>query len=177
MSYFAGGSIVIEDFDEERSITHVNLQVIDPAYANIGSVTQDLDEIKDGILGVIVGKVRYTRLNIDAPEDGAEVTNIQAAREGKWLVTYKDTTQYLDALNAIDNPGYGQPFKFEIGTADRTKLTSLSGSDELDLLTGAGAALVAALEPNIRSPYNQSAEAGVTPTNQIIKVKYVGRNN
>lgn len=175
MSFFAGGSIIIEDYNEERSATQVNLQVIDALYANIGSVTQDLDEIKDGILGIIVGKVRYTRLTIDAPEDADDVTNVQAAREGKWLVTYKDTTQFLDALEAIDNPGFGKIFKFEIATADRTKLAG--GSDDLVITSGAGATFVAAIEPNIRSPYNRSAEAGVTPTNEILSVKYVGRNN
>ena len=172
---FAKGSISIDDYDAENSRTNVNLQIIDAAYANIGSVTQDLDEIKDAVLTIITGRVRKTFLSISTLEDQAPITNVQAAREGKWLVTYKDTTEFLDALNAINNPGFGQPFKFEIPTADRTKLAA--NSDFLNIATGVGAAFVAAIEPNIRSPYNQAAEAGVTPTNKVLSVQYIGKNN
>jgi hypothetical protein len=173
----ANGSVVVADYDREISLTNFNLQQVDAAYANIGSVTQDLDELKDAILTLILGEVRKTNFSVISPESEDPVTNQQAAREAKWLVTYKDTTPYLDGLNAIPNPGYGKVFTFEIPTANRALLAA--NSDTLDITTALSVGKVAAttFAANIRSPYNRSAEAGVTPTNEILSIKAVGRNN
>lgn len=178
------GSITIEDYNGEKSITNVNLQDLDAAGSNFGSISQDLDEIKDGILAVVIGQVRHTTLTFKYPESAAPVTNVQAAREGKWLVTYKDQTQYLGPANTINNPGYGKLFTFEIPCANRALLSG--NTDELDLSAGAGATLRVALigDPttapvtpgNIRSPFNRAASV-VNPPNELVSVKYVGRNN
>lgn len=169
-------SIVIEDYNGEKSACKPNLQDMDGAGTLFGSIAQDLDEIKDAILTVITGEVRYAQLSLKYPESASAVTDVQAAREGKWLVTYRDDTEYLDGANTINNPGYGQLFSFEIACADRTLLSN--NQDEADLAeVTVWAPFVAAMEPNIRSPYNRSAGAGVTPTNTIVSVKYVGRNN
>lgn len=169
------GSIVIEDYDGERSTTKPNLQDMDAGATNFGSITQDLDEIKDAILTVIRGEVRHVQVSIQYPESGAVVSDVEATREGKWLVTFRDTTQYLDAANVINNPGYNQLFNFEIACADRTQLPA--NLDVVDLATGNWPAFVTAIEANIRSPYNRSAGAGVIPSNEVVSVQYVGRNN
>jgi len=173
----SNGSIVIQDYDSEISLTNINLQNIDAIGADYGSITQDLDEVKDAILTLILGKVRKVNYGVIFPETEAAVTDKQAARETKWLVTYKDTTQFLDGANAIDNPGFGKVFTFEIATANRALLAA--NSDTLDITTTASVGKLAAdvFAANIRSPYNRSAEAGVTPTNQILSIKAVGRNN
>ncbi|MBX3082789.1 MAG: hypothetical protein KF716_14210 [Anaerolineae bacterium] len=169
----SNGTITVEDYDGERSTISVNLQDIDTTGSNYGSVTQDLDEIKDAVLPLIRGQVRYTQLSVQFPESAAAVSDKEAAREAKWLVTYKDTTQYLATGNLVANPGFGKLFTFEIPTANRSLLAN--NSDELALDTGAGATAKAALEPNLRSPFNR-ASAGVTPTNEVVSIKYVGRN-
>lgn len=168
-------SIVIEDYDGEKSSVRPNLQDADAGATNYGSLATDLDEIKDAILTVITGEVRYTQLGVKFPESVAAVSDAQAAREGKWLVTMQDTTQYLDAANLINNSGYMSLFSFEIPTADRTLLPA--NSDKVDLTEATiWAPFVAAMEANVRSPSNRSAGAGVTPTQTVLEIKYVGRN-
>lgn len=168
----ANGTISIEDYNGEKSSLNVNLQDIDAAGTNYGSVTQDLDEVKDAILPLIRGVVRYAQLGVQFPESAAAVTDKEAAREAKWLVTYKDTTQFLGAANTVANPGFGKLFTFEIPTANRSLLSN--NRDELDLgVAGVGQTAKLALEPNIRSPFNRTA---VTPTNEVVSIKYVGRN-
>jgi hypothetical protein len=168
-------SIVIEDYDGERSSVRPNLQDADAGATNYGSLATDLDEIKDSILTVITGEVRYAQLGVQFPESVAAVTDNQAAREGKWLVTMRDTTQYMDSGNLINNPGYMKLFSFEIPTADRTLLPT--NSDTVDLTEATTwAPFVASMEANCRSPYNRSAGAGVTPTQVVVEIKYVGRN-
>jgi hypothetical protein len=170
------GVIQVEDYDGEKSSVHFNLQDIDLGELNYGSVAQDLDELKDSVLTVTRGVVRHAALTVKYNESGAAVTDVEAAREGKWLVTYRDTTQYLDSLNVIENPGFNNLYKVEIPCADRTLLEA--NSDEADLTEAVvWAPFVTSLEANLRSPTNRSAQFGVTPTNKIVSIKYVGRNN
>lgn len=166
------GSITIEDYNNEKSVMTFSLQDVDALASNFGSITQDADEVKDAILPLTLGAVRQVTVSAQYPESAAAVTDKQAAREAKWLVTYKDTTQYLGAANTVPNPGFGKLFSFEIPCANRSLLTD--NKDELDLDDGPGATAKAALEPNIRSPFNRSA--AVTPTNQIVSIRFVGRN-
>lgn len=167
------GFVTIEDMDHEISTTSFWLQ--DVGAGNYASVTQDLDEVKDGIITVIRGEVRQTGFTKTFLESFDAVTDAEAQRENKWLVTYRDTTQFLDALNTIANPGYGKVFNIEIATA---KLTGILLDDRgvMDVSAGStGEDFVAAIQPNIRSPYNNSA-AG-TPTVLILEIAHVGRNN
>lgn len=168
-------SIMIEDYNGEKSVIRPNLQDADAGATNYGSLATDLDEIKDAILTVITGEIRYAQLGVKFPESVAAVTDVQAAREGKWLVTMMDTTQYLDSANLINNPGYMVPFSFEIPTADRTLLAG--NEDKVDLSEATTwAPFVTAMEANVRSPTNRSAGAGVTPTQEVVSIVYVGRN-
>lgn len=171
----SNGSIVIEDYSKERSTFNPNVQDLDAAGALFGSISTDLDEIKDAIQPLIRGVIRHSTLSFKYPESDDPVTDVEAARETKWLVTYRDTTEYLGALNTVPNPGFNQLFSFEIPTAKRSLLSG--NSDTLDITTGGsvGAVAKAALEPNIRSPYNRAASG--TPTNRIEEIKFVGRNN
>lgn len=168
-----GGTIQIADWDGETSNVQPNLPDATAALANANNLATDLDEIKDAVAALIRGVIRKVVLCFTFPESGAEVTDIEASREGKWLVSYRDNTPFLGAANTFPNPGYTKLFSFEIPTADRTLLPD--GTDELDLTDGAVAPSVAALEANIRSPYNRNA-GGVTVVNVIESIKYVGRD-
>lgn len=167
-------SIVIEDYNGEKSSIRPNMQAADAGATNYGSLATDLDEIKDAVATVITGEIRYTQLGVKFDESAAAVTDQQAAREGKWLVTMRDTTQFLDGANAIQNPGYNRLFAFEIPTADRTQLPT--NSDKADLGTAPWVDFVTDIEANVRSPWNNAAGAGVTPTQTVVSVEYVGRN-
>jgi len=170
------GTIEIEDYDREITTVSVNLQNIDTAGTNYGSVAQDLDEIKDSILTVIKGEVRNVTLHKQFRESDDVVTDQEAQRETKWLVTMRDTLQYLDVLNAVPNPGYMQLFTFEIGTADLQYLTTSPPSDNMYVVDpSVGYTFVTSLAANCRSPWNNNPETGVTPTQIVVAVRHVGR--
>lgn len=164
--------VTVEDYDGETSNVVVNLQDVAPG-AGYDSLMADADEIEQGIDALTIGVIRGYKISTQHQGSTAAVTNIQAARESKWVVTYRDTTELLNATPGLGNPGYNKLFSFEIPCADRTLLAG--GSDELDLTAPAIAAAIALLEPNIRSPYNRGA-AGLTPTNDIVSIRFVGRN-
>lgn len=166
--------ITIEDYNQETST--VSFSVQDVSAVNFASVTQDIDEVKDALLTVISGEVRQVGFTKTYPESFATVTDTTAQRERKWLVVYRDTTQFLDELNTMANPGYGKLFTMEIATADLSIANILKPqSDEMDLTEAVvGAPFVSAIEANVRSPYNGNAFA---PSIDVIRVVHVGRNS
>jgi hypothetical protein len=170
----ANGFIQIEDYSGQRSSVNPNLQDMDAAGTVFGSISQDLDEIKDGIALLIRGIIRYSKLSLEYPESADPVIDVEANREGKWELTYRDNTPYLGAASTVANPGYNHLFKLEIPCADRSLLGP--NTEFLDLEDPAVEPSVTALEPNIRSPYNRATAQAVTPSNIIVQIKYVGRN-
>jgi hypothetical protein len=162
--------ITIEDFSKEKST--VRFWVQDISSSNYDSVVTDIDEVKNSILTVIDGEVRVAGFSKTYPNSATAVTDPNAQRESKWLVSYRDTSQFLDVANAVANPGYLKLFSAEIGTADNDLLTT-AGSDDLDLVDGGVvAAFVASWEANVRSPYNHSANA---PSISVERITLVGR--
>lgn len=171
------GFVNMRDWGNEPTSVSFALQDVD--VLNIESVEQDLDEIKDGCLAFLGGEVLsvgYTKTIYEAPNP---VTDSAAQREAKWVLTYRDDTQFLDAANTIANPGYRKLFTVEFGTAitkDGGGDTYLSpNSDLADPTDTEVDAFLDAILPNIRSPYNHTA--AVTPTNTFVQLKYVGRNS
>jgi hypothetical protein len=170
------GTVEIEDYDREITTVSINLQNIDAAGSNYGSVTQDLDEIKDSILTVIKGEVRQTTIHKMFRESDTVVTDPEAQRETKWLVTMRDTLEFLDVLNAVPNPGYMQLFTFEVGTADLQYLTTDPASDNMLVSDpSVGFDFITSMAANARSPWNNNPEAGVTPTQIVVATRHVGR--
>jgi len=167
-------TIQIEDFSREKSTTSINVQNINTGGVNYASVEQDVDELKDAILTVTLGEVRHVEITKRFPESVATVTETSAQREEKWLVTMKDTLSHLDGgAGQNPNPGYGQLFSFEIACPDTQYL--IDGQDYMDLEAATPAAFVASLEANARSPWNNNPAAAVTPTQEVVSVKLVGR--
>lgn len=168
------GTVSIEDASGETSTIRFNIQdysLIPTAPNNIGSVSQDLDELKDAVALITLGEIRKVNLGKDFPESAAPVTDVNAQRERKWLVTMRDETQFLDPTNAVPNPGYLRTFQFEVPCANLALLRA--GSDEIDLANATVIQFVTAVQLNIRSPWNSSAL--VTPTNRVISIRHVGR--
>lgn len=163
----------IEDFSKETST--VQWWTEDLSATNYATLTQDIDEVKDAILTVIDGEVRVVGFTKTFPESSSEVTDPNAQRESKWLISYRDTTQFLDALNTVANPGYLKLFSAEVATADKDLLT-VAGSDDLDLTDGGVVeAFVTNWEANVRSPYNHVAPAAQATIN-VERITIVGRN-
>lgn len=168
------GTVTIEDYNGEQTTTQVHLQNIDATGSNYAAVQTDLDEIKTSILTVIRGEVRKVTLSKAFPESDSAVTDVEAQRETKWLVTMRDTLAYLDLLSATPNPGYLQLFSFEVGTADLTHLNL--NADTMDVTDAPGDAFLASMEANTRSPWNNNPQIGVTPTQIVVSIVHVGRN-
>lgn len=163
------GNITIKDYDGEKTTTQVRLANIGIAGATYASETQNLDEIKDAIIGVIIGAVIESSITDVFTEPAGAALVKAAQRELKWNVVYRDTSQFSDALNTVPNYGYNQLFNMEIGTANTALLSSVPGAKDLmDISAGAGLTLKTTLESNARSPYG-----GVIA---IEKVVLVGRN-
>lgn len=166
--------VTVEDYSQEKST--VSFWVQDMSGLNYDSVAQDVDEVKDAILALTLGAVRVAGITKEFPESGADVTDPNAQRERKALIVYQDQTQFLDAGNTIANPGYLKLFTLELPAA---KVEDGSGtsylkedSDEYDLANADIAAFIAVIEANVRSPYNNSAQA---PAIKVVKMTKVGR--
>lgn len=172
-----------EDRSLETSGTSVHVQ--DIGAINYASVTQDIDELKDAmaaVSGCVVRKASFTK---DFPESFDSVPDTAGDREAKWLVRMRDTTQFLGAGNTVANPGFGKVFTFTIpGALKETDQgeevylpTRLLNSDVADIVGNPEmAALVTSIEANARSPWNHTGANG-TPTQEVIEILYVGRNN
>lgn len=163
------GNITIKDFDGEKTTTQVRLANIGILGATYASETQNLDEIKDAVIGVILGQVIESAITDVFTEPAGGAIPNTAQRELKWNVVYRDTSQYSDAGNTVPNYGYNQLFNMEIGTANPALLSTVPGAKDLmDVSAGAGLTLKNSLEANMRSPYG-----GLIA---VEKVVLVGRN-
>jgi hypothetical protein len=161
----------VVDYDGEQSSTKIWVQ--DIGAGNYAAVTQDIDELKDAILTLILGNVLYAGFSKQFPENPAQVTDQDAQREAKWLVTYRDTLQFLDApTNVVANTGYGKVFNVEIPCANLNLLTG--NVDSIDLTAGVGLAFKTAFEANARSPYNHTSTAA-SGWVELLEVRHVGR--
>lgn len=159
-------TFTIEDYDAERSTMQLN---IGPLTAiNFTAVRDGIDAVKAALPALIDGEVRKTTISEQFAESTAPVTDQNAQRETKWLVTYRDITPFLDVADAIQNVGYGNLYTVEIPTAD---LGLLDGnSDTLDLADPAVAPFVTAFEAIQNSP------TGGNET-EIVSIRHVGRKS
>ena len=160
----------IEDYSNETGRSTIN--VGDISLATIQVVQDAVDDLKLALQPIILGQIRQIGLNQTFIESGAAVTDPNAQRETKFLVRYRDTNQYLGALNTAPNPGYNQVFNVEIPTAElATHL--VPGTDVVDMANAEIAAFVTAFEAVARSPYNQFS---TNPTIDVVEILFVGRN-
>lgn len=140
--------------------------------ANFTAKRDAIDDLKATLPGLTRGEIRKTSINEVFAESNAAVTSPEAQREDKWLVTYRDETQFLDVANTINNAGFGNLYQKEMPTADRALLTG--GSSELNItpVTGNAAALafITAFEAVENSP------TGGNEIN-VVSIAYVGRGS
>jgi hypothetical protein len=154
-----------EDYNFESSNTGVNIGPL--SAANFTAKRAAINTLETAVQAITLGELRRTSINEVFAISSASVTDKNAQRERKWLVTLRDNTQFFDGANTINNPGYGNLFKIEVPTAD---LSLLSGNnDQLDLTIPAVATFVTALEAVANSPTGGN-ECVVT------KIEHVGRN-
>ena len=168
------GFISVSDHENEKS--QVLVWVQDVGAGNYGSVTQDLDEIKDAIATISLGTVGQAGFTKTFPEAaGFPSADANSQRETKWLVTFQDVVPYLDALGTVANPGYLKIFTADIPCADLSLLPD--GKKELNLTDGGVVeAFVDAWEANVRTSYNHTSAYAQAQRVQVLSIQHTGRN-
>lgn len=159
-------SFTIEDYDGEKSTMSLNLGPI--TAANFTALRAALDTLKAATQAMIDGRLRKTSITEQFAEDAAAVSVTSAQRESKFLVTYRDVTQFLDVANTINNVGFGNLYSVEIPAA---KLSLLSGNtDLLNLADSTVSDFVEAFEAVQNSPTGGNEI-------QVVSIRHVGRNS
>lgn len=171
MSAQSSYSLKYQDFSKEKStVTYTGVQLDGANYNAQLVLAHNLRSATNNItLGAMIEEtVVSERLASDQPVP----TDKSCQRERKWLIAFKDVTQYHDfPLTAFPNTGYGKKFTLDVPTAD-LELLPAGHSDVIDPgaagLDAAITAYIAAFEAFQRSPYNGAVE--------ITEIVAVGRN-
>lgn len=164
----AGYSIV----DYSGEVSTLSGYIEQPTAANLPALLTDIGTMRGAIEGITLGivqrefaQVTNTKLTGDVPTDP------DAQRERKWLVIAVDTLEFLDQVNAVLNPYFGETFTMEIPTAkfhDDTEGDLLvPGTDLADPTNPLIVAFVDAYEDMFRS------KSIGTP--QVLEMRAVGR--
>jgi len=147
-----------------RDMTAGTIAALLTEAATLGSA---IDDLSGGTLG------KSQLIQDSANFNATPPTDPNAQRERKWLVRYRDITQFYDAPStAFPNAGYGKTFTLEIPTADLSLLPA-GHSDVIDAdaagLNAAITAYITAFEAFQKSPYNGDVE--------LVELVAVGRNS
>lgn len=160
-----------QDFSKEEStVKYTSVKLDGDNYDAQIVLAHNLRTATDNItLGARIQETVVSERNNSA---AATPTNTAAQRENKWLIAYRDVTQYYDAPStAFPNAGYGKKFTLDVPTADLSLLPS-GHSDTIDPaasgLPSAITAYITAFEAFQKSPYNGDVE--------ITEIVAVGRN-
>lgn len=158
--------------DYSKEVAQMGVQATELTAANFVAQQTLRDAFFEATLDVILGVSTQVQTSIIARDVTIPPTNTAAQRENKWLVSYRDNSEFVPGAPGVNNPGYGKYFNVEIPTADVTDASLFkAGSDEANW-EGAGADtqwtdFVAAFQGYVRSPYN-----GVP---LIVFIEFVGR--
>jgi len=145
-------TFAIEDYDypvnKKRSSSSVNIGPL--TAANFTAKRAAVNTLEAAIQGLILGELRKTTISENFAISSNPVSDPNAQRGVKWLVTYRDDTQFLDVGNTINNVGFGNLYDLEIPCADPNLLAN--NDDTLDLAGTEAAAFVTAFEAIQNSP-------------------------
>ncbi len=168
-----GGFIGFRDYDREASgfsftIPNVGGVVpLAPTYILFDNLRASLPAITRGLL--VSQKVS---INDQYASSAAAATDPNANREEKWLVTWEDTSPFLDILNTVQNSNYLKIFNTEIPTAD----LSLRVNNQAIVWTEGGVNNVAVFDPFVAAfeALGRSPSGGAI---NVLKIEDVSRNS
>jgi len=159
------GTFTIQDFDNETTTLSVNIGPL--TAANFTAKRAALDALKSAVSGIILGEIRKTTITEQFAESAAAVTDRNAQREAKALVTYRDITQFFDVANTINNVGFGNLYTVEVGTIALNFLPT-TATDKFDLTQPNIATFVTAFEAVQNSPTGGNEV-------EVVEIRHVGR--
>lgn len=114
----SNASITLNDYDGQAGVMGFNIPEI--LAGNFAAITTQLEVVEDAVEAITEGLVIQNQLSSIRRKQPstARAASPTAQRGNKWLVSYTDIEQYLDApTNSVPNPGYFKAFNFEIPTA------------------------------------------------------------
>lgn len=154
-----------QDFDDETSTVSMSIGPL--TAANFDAKRAAIDALATAAQGITLLEHRSTSNTENFAISAAAVNDPNAQREKKWIVSYRDITQFLDVGNTINNVGFGGIFDLEWPGADLSLLTP--GSKYADLTDPAVAAFVTAFEAVQNSPTGGNEIA-------VVRIWHAGRN-
>ena len=161
--------ITIGDRSREKSNLKVNVGVV--TAVTLPDQLTWTGQLRDAIAAMSYGAILKNKMTVfDEILTTSWPTSPWANRETKFLVRYRDTTEYFDApTNSIKNEGFGHVHQFEIPCA-KLDLSGLlvAGSDFVNLAQTQVAAFVTLFNANVLSPSNGSVA--------VESIEIVGRN-
>lgn len=158
-------SFSVEDFNGEKSRMSINTGPI--TLLNFTAYHDAIDDLATTMAVICAGELRNVAITENFPKSPAAITDQNAQRESKFLVTYRDITPWLDGGNTIANTGYLNLYSVELPAADLSYL--LPNSDLVDLADADVAAFVAAFEAINNSPTGGNEI-------EVVTIRHVGRN-
>lgn len=164
------------DFDGEKTSTSYNLEAFADDGSNYAANLTALNALIFAESGITLGAGAGNQLSAIFGSSASYASTPQAQRETKWLVSYRDSQEFLDPpADTVLNPGFNKIFDVTVGTADEALLAG--NRDEIytetagNISEGASAfvtAYVNAVETNVKSPYGGSVV--------VTRIKHVGAN-
>lgn len=149
------GKLNLTFIDESLETSNVGVYVQDHTAGTFTALNTQLDTLRDAIAAVSIGALMKEQRVISEVQTGDPApTNAFAQRETKWLVIARDTVN-------------GRVVSFEIPAADLS--LKVAGGELMNISSGAGAALVTALEAVMRNPATGNAV-------NVERIVHVGRN-
>lgn len=115
------------DFDGDSTV--VGFATDEITDTNIVSVSTAFGAFRAAVEAVTLGVSIQSGLTIESQfaSSKTKAANSGAKRGNKWLVTFEDNQQWLDApTNTIPNPNYRETFQITIGCADLSLRTNNS---------------------------------------------------
>lgn len=112
-------SFTYNDYDGDTAVHAFNTAPL--TAANLAAQTALKDTYQTALQNIILGEPIKNTLSIDEVNNTSNVraSDPQAQRGKKWLVSYHDVSQYLDApTNTVENPNYLKAGSYEIPIAD-----------------------------------------------------------
>lgn len=160
-----------KDFSKENStVAFTGVQLDGDNYDAQLILAHDLRTATDAI--TLGARIEETVISERLASAAATPTDKSAQRERKWLVRYRDVTQYFDfPSTAFPNTGYGKTFTLDIPTADQ----SLLGAGNSDIINPTDAGIAAAITTWIAAfeAFQKSPYGGDVEVDQLV---LVGRN-
>lgn len=158
-------TFTFEDYNLEKST--VSLSIGPLTAANFDAKRAAIDALAAAYVPLTLMEHRSTSNTENFAVSSDAVASPNAQRETKWLVTYRDDTQFLDGANTINNVGFGALFDLEWPGADLSYL--VAGTQVVDLTDPDVAAFVVAFEAVQNSPTGGNEVS-------VVQIKHVGRN-